>query len=504
MIKRLFIILIAFLSINIFISCDKKIEINIDSNNATNDSESNSDDTNNNQNSSNDNNNNDESKEENDNFEIDYSKCLFVSPNGNGDGTIESPKSLESALNTHSTSKIIYLLEGTYNLKTRIRLDKIGSKDNYYKIYAYKNQKVTLDFGKDYSKNLEITNEYNTESNKGLVIRGSYYHIKGIKVTNCGSAGIYIYGHNNIIENCILAKNGNTGLNIAGSSNKTLADWPSNNLIKNCTSYGNYDWNRTTDVGEDADGFGAKLTSGYNNVFDGCIAYNNSDDGWDLFTKHLTGKIAPVTIKNCIAFKNGYSLTGEELKNGNGFKLGGRALEVDHYVENCIAFLNKSNGFDDNSNPGTIYLTSCTGYKNGAKNFATGRFLEENNTYNSTWYENDLLMGPVENVSKSHNVFKNCISYLGVQSDSYCGNAFNCYFYLKENYYSIFKSQLSCNSKYIKGQSVLAKNPFISCEFSFNNLDDIHYLYRNEDSSISLKDFLKLKDEYKSMGANLE
>ena len=74
MIKRFFTILIAFLSINIFISCDKKIEINIDSNNATNDSNSNSDDTNNNQNSSNDNNNNGESIEENDNFKIDYSR----------------------------------------------------------------------------------------------------------------------------------------------------------------------------------------------------------------------------------------------------------------------------------------------------------------------------------------------------------------------------------------------------------------------------------------------
>ena len=36
---------------------------------------------------------------------------------------------------------------------------------------------------------------------------------------------------------------------------------------------------------EDADGFAAKLTVGDGNVFDGCISYNNADDGWDFFAK---------------------------------------------------------------------------------------------------------------------------------------------------------------------------------------------------------------------------
>ncbi|MCD8188208.1 MAG: hypothetical protein LUD57_06325 [Ruminococcus sp.] len=36
---------------------------------------------------------------------------------------------------------------------------------------------------------------------------------------------------------------------------------------------------------ENADGFAAKLTCGEGNVFDGCMSYNNSDDGWDLSTQ---------------------------------------------------------------------------------------------------------------------------------------------------------------------------------------------------------------------------
>ena len=61
---------------------------------------------------------------------------------------------------------------------------------------------------------------------------------------------------------------------------------------------------------EDADGFAAKLTIGEGNVFDGCIAAYNADDGWDLFAKIETGAIGQVVIQNCVAFKNGYVLDG--------------------------------------------------------------------------------------------------------------------------------------------------------------------------------------------------
>ena len=63
-------------------------------------------------------------------------------------------------------------------------------------------------------------------------------------------------------------KNGNTGLQISRyKSTDNWEDWPSHNLMLNCTSYLN------ADAGyEDADGFAAKLTVADGNVFDGCIA----------------------------------------------------------------------------------------------------------------------------------------------------------------------------------------------------------------------------------------
>lgn len=434
---------------------------------------------------------------------IDYTNSIFVSTTGNGDGSYNNPYSLDKGLANLSLNKTLYLLGGDYNVDSVIKLKADGNSNTYYKILAYKDEKVILDFGKNYSKEQDLTGNYNSEKAKGIVVEGSYYHIKGLTITNCGAQGMQISGSHNIIENCVFAYNGNTGCDIIGASNKSYNEWPHDNLIKNCTSYGNYDWDRLDNMqGEDADGLGCRLTTGDNNVFDGCIAYNNSDDGYDLFTKHLTGAIGPVTIKNSIAFSNGYSITGESMKNGNGFKLGGRAIEVSHLVENCIAFYNKANGFDDNSNPGTITLKKCSSYKNGTRNYAMGRFLEENNTYTSTWNENGILFGPIENVSKSHNIFEDCISYAGGITDSYSGMASNCYFYSSYNKYLIFEELNNCNSKYIKGKEINVFEPFISTSISLNNLDNIHYEYRKADYSINLNSFLKLKDDF-NIGASL-
>lgn len=112
------------------------------------------------------------------------------------------------------------------------------------------------------------------------------------------------------VDNVRTYHNGNTGLQISRfTSTDTREEWPSNNLVLNCTSYGNAD-----EGYEDADGFAAKLTIGEGNTFDGCIAYNNADDGWDLFAKVETGSIGAVTIQNCVAYGNGYLEDGTDAR----------------------------------------------------------------------------------------------------------------------------------------------------------------------------------------------
>ena len=91
---------------------------------------------------------------------------------------------------------------------------------------------------------------------------------------------------------------------------------PRNNLVLNCDSYENLD--QPTN-GENADGFAAKLRIGPGNVFRGCRAWNNADDGWDFFASDDV-----VAIDNCWAFLNGKVVSGSNTAgDGNGFKLGG-------------------------------------------------------------------------------------------------------------------------------------------------------------------------------------
>ena len=164
-------------------------------------------------------------------------------------------------------------------------------------------------------------------------------------------------------------KNGNTGLQISRyKSTDNWEDWPSHNLMLNCTSYLN------ADAGyEDADGFAAKLTVADGNVFDGCIAAYNADDGWDLFAKVETGAIGQVVIQNCVAFKNGYVLdeNGQEVDagNGNGFKMGGSSISGHHILRNSVSFGNKAKGIDSNSCP-DIEAYSSTSYNNESFNVA--------------------------------------------------------------------------------------------------------------------------------------
>ena len=153
-----------------------------------------------------------------------------------------------------------------------------------------------------------------------MTLFSHYWGLRGFDITNSAAMqkGLQISGNHNLIEEIHAYRNGNTEIQISGSSNDPFEAWPAHNLVKNCTSFEN------ADPGfEDADGFAAKLTIGEGNVFDGCIAYHNADDGWDLFAKNETGSIGKVIIKNSVAYRNGWVPGIEGEGNGNGFKMGG-------------------------------------------------------------------------------------------------------------------------------------------------------------------------------------
>ena len=300
---------------------------------------------------------------------------LYVSPSGKSTaaGTQNAPMDLLTAINSISAGYTIWMEEGTYKAYELygapivIAESNSGAEGAYKTISSINGGTVIIDF----SGMAELG------SNRGIVLDGSYWHFYDIDICNAGDNGMLLSGDNNIIELCQFYANHDSGLQISryNTSADTIDLWPSNNLILNCTAFDNKD----EATCENADGFAAKLTCGEGNVFDGCISYCNSDDGWDLYAKPATGSTGVVTIKNSVAFGNGKLTNGEGSANGdmNGFKLGGsnKQCPTPHVVTNCIAFNNGATGFTDNGNGGAVTLTNCTSVNNGMYNAAKANYM---------------------------------------------------------------------------------------------------------------------------------
>ena len=308
--------------------------------------------------------------------EPEQTKCdLYVSPSGKSTaaGTQNAPMDLLTAINSISAGYTIWMEEGTYKAYELygapivIAESNSGAEGAYKTISSINGGTVIIDF----SGMAELG------SNRGIVLDGSYWHFYDIDICNAGDNGMLLSGDNNIIELCQFYANHDSGLQISryNTSADTIDLWPSNNLILNCTAFDNKD----EATCENADGFAAKLTCGEGNVFDGCISYCNSDDGWDLYAKPATGSTGVVTIKNSVAFGNGKLTNGEGSANGdmNGFKLGGsnKQCPTPHVVTNCIAFNNGATGFTDNGNGGAVTLTNCTSVNNGMYNAAKANYM---------------------------------------------------------------------------------------------------------------------------------
>ncbi|WP_053219954.1 bacterial Ig-like domain-containing protein [Virgibacillus senegalensis] len=323
---------------------------------------------------------------------------IHVSPDGNnlGNGTKDNPLDLDTAIAYVQPGQKIILADGTYKRKERLLIEKFndGTKEKRKYLMAEEGASPVIDFDK---------------KSEGVVLSGDYWHVTGIDFT--GSAGntkgFTVGGSHNTIENSRFYGNGDTGLQISRTSpDSAREDWPSHNLILNSESFDNRDPSENN-----ADGFAAKLTAGENNVFRGCIAHHNIDDGWDLYTKAGTGAIGSVLIEDSIAYQNG-TLTDGTVGDGdkNGFKLGGEGIHVPHVIKDSIAFSNGAAGFTSNSNPGVIAVNNVS-YDNAGGNidFSTYSTIEPDFTidgfvsYQTQYNVRDSL--PSELVSESNFFF---------------------------------------------------------------------------------------------------
>ena len=294
---------------------------------------------------------------------------IYVAPNGSlsGDGSRNNPLTLEMALDLVGYGGKVVMLDGTYNL-TNEYLGNLSIDSSYSGMYGGKYKSLVADEGANPVIDLE-------KKYAGFSVDADYWHFKGFTVANSknNSNGFVLGGKHCVIENCTFVNNGDTGMQISrvNSDDNDVYAWPSYNLIKSCESYNNCDPSENN-----ADGFAAKLTVGYGNVFEDCISHHNVDDGWDLYTKIESGAIGPVVLENCIAYRNGYKLdeaTGTDSKytvspEGNGFKMGGESIYVEHMLKDCVAFGNLASGVNSNNNPAMI-IRNVVAYNNEANNF---------------------------------------------------------------------------------------------------------------------------------------
>ena len=383
-----------------------------------------------------------------------HSKVIYVSPKGlpNGNGSREYPYDIQTAVNNVVPGQTIVLLEGTYKLMTPLRIQRgmDGTEAAPICMIADPMAKTrpVLDF---------------QQLCAGIVHGGNYWYFQGFDVTNSqnGQKGFQISGNHNILDRIHTYRNGNTGVQISRLSGQDLyPDWPAYNLVLNCDSYYNMDSGF-----EDADGFAAKLTCGDGNVFDGCVAYHNADDGWDLYAKVETGPIGSVTIRNCVAYGNGYIEGYTETGNGNGFKLGGEGIPGKHVLENSFAFYNLSKGIDSNSCPDVI-VKNCTSYNNGSHNVA---FYTKKNA-NSDFVATGILSFKDSTNPVDTKLVGEKLEGIGTQKqDAYMGSS---------NYYWNGADSISSDG------STIRDDVFVSLEFQG--------VARKADGTLDLQGFLQL------------
>lgn len=201
---------------------------------------------------------------------------------------------------------------------------------------------------------------------KGFRVTGSWLHFRELEImgvqqiltnTNESWAIRVEGGSNNVFERLNLHHNEGPGLFIVDGGN---------NLVLNVDSHHNYDPDRG---GENADGFGCHSNDA-GNVFRGCRAWYNSDDGYDFINSP-----GVCVVEYSWAFRNGYRPDSTiRAGNGAGFKGGGFVGTVPatiprHVLRFNVAWNNSRQGFYANHHEGGLDFFHNTAFNNGQSNF---------------------------------------------------------------------------------------------------------------------------------------
>lgn len=319
-----------------------------------------------------------------------FATVYYISSTGSNanPGTKDQPlASIQRAQEFVQPGDTVYIRGGTYPITeagiSRVHqdlfacisfIDKSGTEGAYIKYWAYPTETPVFDFSAVTPPNRRVV---------GIYVTADYVHFRGfsmtgVQVTITGhteSYCIYSWGDHNIFEQLVFHDNQGTGFRHRKGGD---------NLFLNCDAYRNHDYTSEDGRGSNTDGFGCHPhDGGTGNVFRGCRAWFNSDDGYDVL-----GAAESVIFENCWAMYNGYSVNFTSLGDGNGFKAGGygstpvQDLPVPipgHTVRFCLAVRNKASGFYSNHHIAGSTWYNNTAYRNGT-NFNMLNRLADNVT----------------------------------------------------------------------------------------------------------------------------
>lgn len=249
-----------------------------------------------------------------------------------------------------ASPRTICVQPGTYAMSERLefRKTRMGTAESPIVLQGAPGASERPVF--DFSSQERLECGANPDNIGGLTINANYVTVRNIVVTGANDTCILMQGTGGLVENVLTYECADTGIQI--SSGGDYEGSGTNNTVRNCDSHSNYD---VQCQGENADGFAIKEGTGTGNSFIGCRAWNNTDDGFDLYAWTST-----VHIENSWAFDQ--CATNEDSGSDcNGFKLGGDEVSATHDLVDLIAVGNSratGNGFTENSNPANL---SCSG-----------------------------------------------------------------------------------------------------------------------------------------------
>lgn len=309
----------------------------------------------------------------------DYYLSTTGSDAGDGRSRTTAFATLGKAQQVVQAGDNVYILPGTY----AITESQISKEENPYKIVFNMSQR-----GQEGSPIRFIGL---TENGQRPVFDLSAVNPTGYRVTAFYVTGQYLVFRNfevvgiqvNITDHTqsenFRIRNGsyNTFDNIACHDGMGIGFYLTNNshhnLFLNCDGYNQYDPVSENGKGGQNDGFGCHVQAGnVGNIFIGCRAWNNADDGFDLINC-----FSPVTFCYSIAYHNGYDAEGNKRQDGNGFKSGGFGMSATavslpadgapmHEVYHNLAVQNKTNGIYSNHHLGGIHFHHNTSSGNGS------------------------------------------------------------------------------------------------------------------------------------------